>query len=100
MTSTLDVRIEQQRACGYDVWETARRLGIRASDVREVWDRMDEIAEESPRTPGPPIPPCGTENGAKRHMRLGEPVDQACRDARNKARRERTERRKREREAS
>lgn len=40
-----------------------------------------------------PIPPCGTEQAYQRHIRLGEPKDQACKDANTEAsRRRRAER--------
>lgn len=38
---------------------------------------------------GPPAPtplqPCGTDAGYQRHLKLGEPIDDRCRDARNEA---------------
>jgi hypothetical protein len=44
-----------------------------------------------PRPPRPPQPlqPCGTEAAYRRHNKHGEPIDEACRDARNEANRRR-----------
>lgn len=41
------------------------------------------------------IPECGTEAGAARHRKLGEPVDEDCRKARNLAEQRYRQRRRR-----
>jgi hypothetical protein len=47
-----------------------------------------------PPRPSPPLAPCGTEAGHRRHVRNGEPIDQACRQAHNEAGRRRRQRRR------
>jgi hypothetical protein len=39
-----------------------------------------------PPRPAQPLAPCGTEAAHRRHVKHHEPIDQACRDARNEAR--------------
>jgi hypothetical protein len=49
-----------------------------------------------PRPPRPaqPLAPCGTEAAHRRHVKHHEPIDQACRQARNEAGRRRRQRRR------
>jgi hypothetical protein len=47
-----------------------------------------------PPRPAQPLAPCGTEAAHRRHVRNGEPIDQACRQARNEAGRRRRQRRR------
>jgi hypothetical protein len=42
-----------------------------------------------PPRPAQPLAPCGTEAAHRRHIKHDEPIDQACRDARNEANRRR-----------
>ncbi|MCW2897805.1 MAG: hypothetical protein JWO67_70 [Streptosporangiaceae bacterium] len=41
-----------------------------------------------PKHPGRPLAPCGTESAYNRHVRKGEPIDDACRRANTKAKAE------------
>jgi hypothetical protein len=47
-----------------------------------------------PPRPAQPLAPCGTEAAHRRHVRNGEPIDQACRQAHNEAGRRRRQRRR------
>lgn len=48
-----------------------------------------EPAEPVKRAPGRPLEPCGTVAAYRRHGRRGEPIDEACREAQNRVKRDR-----------
>lgn len=77
----------------------AYRHGIRgtytARERAKVYRKYLAPKDEKPRerTGGKPLSPCGTPAAYDRHIRRGEPVDDACREAHNadnRAKRERT----------
>lgn len=49
---------------------------------RSIWT-CSQVAEALARQARKANPPCGTEPGYRRHRRLNEPVDEACRIAHN-----------------
>ncbi len=57
-----------------------RDARLRAIRAAEAETEAVEPAEPTPTTPRE-TPKCGTRGGYRRHKRLGEPIDQACRDA-------------------
>lgn len=60
-------------------------------DELTAW--MDDLPEEAPAGPGRAASsPCGTPSAARRHWRRGEPLDEACRQAACRDRRERAAR--------
>lgn len=59
--------------------EGERRVILRRRGVR--MNTSDPDAESAPRKGGRPRAKCGTSSAYDRHVRLGEPIDEACRAA-------------------
>lgn len=85
-----DIAIEQARARGLTVAQTAALLGVEPIDVAGVWAAMDAaVGEPSPevkarrtgRRGRPIVYPCGTRAAYERHRRHHEPPCEACRRA-------------------
>lgn len=72
-------RVEQAIARGHTLERIAATLELPIEHVERVWRRMDSRASEEP----PALEPCGTNAAYCRHVSRGEPIDQACRDARH-----------------
>jgi hypothetical protein len=63
--------------------EQERRAFLRRRGIRLAQPRNDEPTDElaAPRKGGRPRAECGTNSAYDRHVKLGEPIDEACRAA-------------------
>jgi hypothetical protein len=66
------------------------RWGIRGGlTARQRWDADPQVTDREPQPSGKPLAPCGTPAAYDRHIRKKEPIDQPCRDAHARQKRER-----------
>lgn len=96
----MSVRIEQAIARGETIEQICRHLDVTVDQVVKVRRRLDAIVltadmtiRESNRCRPRRLPACGTPSGYNRHLRLREPIDDACRHAASAAAARRARRR-------
>ncbi|WP_175439143.1 WhiB family transcriptional regulator [Streptomyces vilmorinianum] len=74
---------------GLDPVAQSRRARTQETAAARVQQKTDtkpaplKLAPRKPRRDPRPVPKCGTTAAMRRHQRLGEPLCDACRDARN-----------------
>ena len=69
-----------------DAYNVTFRAGLTPEQLRAARRRTNTTRTNRGKG-GHKLSPCGTPSAYKRHRRLGEPIDDACRDAYNEAER-------------
>lgn len=102
-------KVDAKRICrSCDVQPECLAYAVRNGERHGIWGGLTEHERDALRKaaglPEEPklsksdeqaLAPCGTESAARRHYRNGEPLDEACRLARNRARVDRPDTRQR-----
>lgn len=86
VTNRREIEIEQVIAICGSPQDAATRGGFPLLEVLRVWEEMEAAVNEgvqptSPLVVDPRLVPCGNESAYRRHLRRGEPIDDACRRA-------------------